>query len=110
LRYLAKHQFDMLWSHLGVVPDVVSRSHVANIFKRCNGVRSELGYMEFEEFLNAVVFLAVQAFSRPPYCLEYSTNAAQVRGFVSRIVIESRRVGRRYTDVFDVKHVIRESH
>lgn len=78
---------------LQVVPDILSRVEVIQIFKRaqCVGATSNRGssihdYLSQETFVDAFVMMAMKAYGKPPYCEQYTTPADKIFHFALAVL------------------------
>lgn len=76
-------QMQLLCKELCIMPELISRNEVTNIFKRCQFSRSGYGYLTFEEFFEAMGQLAVEAYAKPPFCNSFETPHERVQAFLS---------------------------
>lgn len=88
---MSYQQFLDLNLSLGTVPSLIQRHTCLTIFKRSNGSRSELGYLDASSFLESIAYLAIEAFSKSPYKFEYPSYAEKISGFILRVKQENKR-------------------
>lgn len=92
-RRMSVDQMLLMCKELGVVPELLSRPEVVNIFKRVQHTGFEQGYgssmnglLAWEEFVDAVQQLAIRAFSKEPFASQYPEAQEKVEHFLLRIL------------------------
>ena len=78
-------QLTAIFVEFGVVPSLVRRVELLQLFKRCTPSRSELGLLDFYQFVEVVGLLARFIYSKAPFRYEFSSEHEQVEGFIFRL-------------------------
>lgn len=89
---------------LKVVPDLLTRIEVIQVFKRaqCGGNASRRGssihdYLSQEAFVDAFVQMAMKAYSKPPFCEQYPAPSEKIFHFALAVLpVGNRELMERY--------------
>lgn len=97
-RRLSIDQMMLMCTCLGIMPDFVTRLEVIAIFKRAQhtefsqGLGSSLyGYLTYEEFVDAIGQLSIEAYSKQPFKEEYPEAHEKVEAFLLRMLPKDQR-------------------
>lgn len=97
-RHMSLQQMYLLCKELQIIPDLLSRTEVTNIFKRaqCAGAHSshgssKYGYLNAESFIDATGQCAIEAYSKSPFSEEYPDAHEKVHAFLMNILPRGSR-------------------
>jgi len=103
LRHMSLDQLMIMCRDLNILPDLVTRLEVVQIFKRaqCAGSGSTHGsskyaYLNVETFVDAVGQLALAAYSKPPYSEEYPEPHEKIFGFFTAVLPNAQTLHGKY--------------
>jgi len=91
-RHMSLDQLTTLCKDLKIMPDQLSRLEVVHIFKRaqCAGLHTHGGsnysFLTNEAFVDAMGQIAIEAYSKEPYCNEFPTLHDRIHGFFLRFL------------------------
>jgi len=106
LQHMSGDQFLGFCKDFKIMPDLLSRLEVVKVFKRAqttgsvssNGA-SMHGYLSRETFVDACGQLAVEAYSKEPFCDEYQETHEKIFGFFLSTLPDKKK-GRHLKDQF----------
>lgn len=91
--FMSAEQLLKLAKELKIMPELLSRQEMVRIFKRAQitGTPSShgstlLGYLTREAFVEAAGQMAIEAYSKEPFCEEYPSAADKVRAFWQSLI------------------------
>lgn len=90
--HMSADQFLQMCKELKIMPDLLHRQEITQIFKRAQnpegkgGLGSRWGFLTKELFLDAFTLLAIEAFSKDPYMHEYEEYADKIHAFILHVV------------------------
>jgi len=97
-RHMSIQQMFLMCKELQIIPDLLSRTEVTNIFKRaqCAGSHSshgssKYGYLNAESFIDAAGQCAIEAYSKSPFSEEYPEAHEKVHAFLMNILPRGSR-------------------
>jgi len=95
---MSSDQFLNLCRQLDIMPDLLSRTEVVRIFKRAEGAAAGTahstglhGFLGREAFVDAVGTLAIEAYSKPPFCDEYPEVHDKIHALLSSVLPSTAR-------------------
>lgn len=97
-KYMSAEQMLELCRELKVLPDLLTRTEVIKVFKRSQLIGSPTsvgssihGFLTQEAFVTAVGHLALDAYSKEPFCDEYPEPHEKVHAFMLVVLPRSAR-------------------
>jgi hypothetical protein len=97
-RHMSVDQFLAMCTELKIMPDMLSRVEVVRAFKQAqlsgsasNHGSSIFGYLSQDAFVEAAALLAVQAYSKPPYCDDCRMMHERIQEFLLHFLPRSSR-------------------
>eukprot|EP00429_Kryptoperidinium_foliaceum_P071446 CAMPEP_0176072800 /NCGR_PEP_ID=MMETSP0120_2-20121206/36372_1 /TAXON_ID=160619 /ORGANISM="Kryptoperidinium foliaceum, Strain CCMP 1326" /LENGTH=609 /DNA_ID=CAMNT_0017406477 /DNA_START=61 /DNA_END=1888 /DNA_ORIENTATION=- len=95
---VSSDQFQTLTRKLGVMPDLLSSKEVVRIFKRSETAAAGIshsagvhGFLTREAFVDAMGSLAIEAYSKPPFCDEYPEVHDKIHALLSTVLPSNTR-------------------
>jgi len=91
--FMSSDQLLLLCKELDIMPELLTRLEVVRIFKRAQTAGTQTnhgssihGFINREAFVDAVGQLAIEAYSKEPFCDEFPEAHEKVHGFLLRVL------------------------